>query len=160
VSSVPEDDRVGVSPTIPEDDEVGGVEHLNCPHASRFCVVEQWPRRPLPPLSWIPSMQPRLPWRLLGYVTALRPLRLRPPLVWEGSMRPLRPLSLLAAGETAMRGISMWTRRSEPTRGMVGSKSVLGVGELKVIDDLGGTSLFLLLSPAHLTFSHPSLQYL
>jgi hypothetical protein len=52
-------------------------------------------------------------------------------------MQPLRPLSPLAAGETTMRGISMWTRRSEPTRGMVGRKSVLGVGELKVIDDLG-----------------------
>jgi hypothetical protein len=29
-----------VPPTIPEDDEVGGVEQLNRPHASRFCVVE------------------------------------------------------------------------------------------------------------------------
>jgi hypothetical protein len=52
-------------------------------------------------------------------------------------MRTLRPLSPLAAGETAMWGISMWTRRSEPTREVVGRKSVLGVGELKVIDDLG-----------------------
>jgi hypothetical protein len=40
VSFVPEDDWVGVPPTIPEDDEVGGVEHLNRPRASRFCVVE------------------------------------------------------------------------------------------------------------------------
>jgi hypothetical protein len=40
VSSVLEDDRVGVPPTIPEDDEVGGVGHLNHPRASRFCVVE------------------------------------------------------------------------------------------------------------------------
>jgi hypothetical protein len=53
-------------------------------------------------------------------VAALRPLLPRPPLVWEGSMRPLRPLSPLAAWETAMRGISMWTRRLEPTRGVVG----------------------------------------
>jgi hypothetical protein len=37
-SSVPEDDRVGVSLDIPEDNEVGGVEHLNCPRASCFCV--------------------------------------------------------------------------------------------------------------------------
>jgi hypothetical protein len=40
VSSVPEDDRVGLPPTIPEDDEVGGLEHLNRPRASRFYVVE------------------------------------------------------------------------------------------------------------------------
>jgi hypothetical protein len=56
-------------------------------------------------------MRPRLPWRLLDCVAALRTLLPHPPLVWEGSMRPLRPLSPLAAGETAMQGISMWTRR-------------------------------------------------
>jgi hypothetical protein len=125
-----------VPPTVPEDDEVGGVEHLNCPRASRFCVVELWslhtpppltskpslrPHRPLPPLSCIPSMRPRLLWRPLGCVAALWPFRSRLSLVWEGSMRPLRPLLPLAAGETAMRGISMWTRRSKLTRGMVWS---------------------------------------
>jgi hypothetical protein len=50
-SSVPKDDRVGVPPTVPEDDEVGGVVHLNHPRASRFCVVELWPLRTLPPLA-------------------------------------------------------------------------------------------------------------
>jgi hypothetical protein len=110
------------------------VVHLNRPRTSCFCVVELWPlhtslplawkpsvrpHRPLPPLSWIPSMRPRLPWRPLGCAVALRPLCPCPPLVWEGSMRPLRPLSPLAAGETAMRGSSMWTRRFEPTRGVV-----------------------------------------
>jgi hypothetical protein len=121
VSSVPEDDRVGVPPTVPEDDEVGGVVHLNRQRASRFCVVELWPLRPPPPLSWIPSMRPRLLWRPLGCVAALWSLRPRRPLVWESSMRPLQPLSPLAAGETAMGGISMWTCRSEPTRGVVRS---------------------------------------
>jgi hypothetical protein len=49
VSSIPEDDRVGVPLTIPEDDEVGGVVDLNRSRASRFCVVELWPLR-MPPL--------------------------------------------------------------------------------------------------------------
>jgi hypothetical protein len=74
-------------------------------------------RHPLPPLSWIPSMRPHLLWQPLGCVAALRPLCPRSPLVWEGSIRQLRPLSPLAAGETAMLGISMWTCRSEPTGG-------------------------------------------
>jgi hypothetical protein len=38
-----------VPPTVPEDDEVGGVVHLNHPHASRFCVVELWPLDAAPP---------------------------------------------------------------------------------------------------------------
>jgi hypothetical protein len=38
--SVTEDDRVGVPPTVLEDDEVSGVVHLNCLRASRFGVVE------------------------------------------------------------------------------------------------------------------------
>jgi hypothetical protein len=50
-AAVTEDNRVVVPPTVPEDDEVGGVEHLNCPRASRFCVVELWPLRTPPPLA-------------------------------------------------------------------------------------------------------------
>jgi hypothetical protein len=50
-SSVPEDDRVGVPLTVLEDDEVGGVVHLNRPRASRFCVVELCPLRTPPPLA-------------------------------------------------------------------------------------------------------------
>jgi hypothetical protein len=121
--SVPEDGGVGVPPTVPEDDEVGGVVDSNRPRASRFYMAVLWslrtllpltckpsvrPHRPPPPLAWIPLMWPRLPWRPLGYVTVSRPLRARPPLAWEGSMRPLGPLSPLAAGETSIRGISMW----------------------------------------------------
>jgi hypothetical protein len=37
--SVLENDVVGVPPTVPEDDEVGGVVHLNRPRASCFCMA-------------------------------------------------------------------------------------------------------------------------
>jgi hypothetical protein len=50
-SSVPEDDRVGVPPTVQEDDEVGGVVRLNRLRASHFCVVELCPLRTPPPLA-------------------------------------------------------------------------------------------------------------
>jgi hypothetical protein len=49
--SVTEDDRVGVPPTVLEDDEVSGVVHLNCLRASCFGVVELWPLRTPPPLA-------------------------------------------------------------------------------------------------------------
>jgi hypothetical protein len=102
--SVRKDDGVWVLLTVPEDDEVGGVEDLNRPCASRFCVAALWPLRPPPPpackpsvrprclpppFTWIPSMRPRLSRRPLGYVAALRPLHSHPPLAWEGPMRPL-----------------------------------------------------------------------
>jgi hypothetical protein len=37
--SVLENDVVGVPPTVPEDDEVGGVVHLNRSRASCFCMA-------------------------------------------------------------------------------------------------------------------------
>jgi hypothetical protein len=41
--SVPEDDVVVVPPTVPEDKEVGGVVHLNRPHASHICMAALGP---------------------------------------------------------------------------------------------------------------------
>jgi hypothetical protein len=41
--------RQQVLPAVLEDDEVGGVVHLNRPRGSHFCVVELWPLyTPLP----------------------------------------------------------------------------------------------------------------
>jgi hypothetical protein len=159
---VPEDDVVGVLLTVPEDGEVGGVVDLNCPCASCLYVAVLWPLRTPPPLACKPSVwhsrlppplawihdAARLPWPPLGCVAAQCPLHPRPPLAWEGSMRLLRSLSLLATGETSMWGISMWRRRSEPMRGMVGVDVYWG-GELKVIDDLGRPTL------AFITLSSP-----
>jgi hypothetical protein len=66
-SCVPEDDGVGVPPTVPEDDEVSGVVDLNHLRASRFCVAALWPFHPPLPLTCKPSVRPcSRRYRLLG----------------------------------------------------------------------------------------------
>jgi hypothetical protein len=91
VPRVPEDKEEEVPRRPPEEDDVGGVLAVRCPHASHFCVAVLW-RLPSPRLRAAdPSVRPFTPPRPRTAdpsVRALPPLR---PRAKDLSLRVLPP---------------------------------------------------------------------